>query len=34
MIIKIEHFGHDFVNSNCAKLLVTGRFHHYVYLIT
>ena len=29
-IVKIRHYGMPFVNSYCAKVLVTGIFHHYV----
>ncbi len=29
-IIKIEHHGCGFIDSQCAKLLVAGFRHHYV----
>jgi hypothetical protein len=31
-IIKIEHNGQGFVNSDCATLILTGVLHHYILL--
>ena len=31
-IIKIRHYGLPFLNSDCARLVLTGMFHHYVIL--
>ena len=31
-IIKIRHYGIPFVNSDCARLLLTGVLFHYVVL--
>lgn len=31
-IIKIRHYGLPFVNSECARLLLTGVLFHYVVL--
>lgn len=32
-IVKIPHFGVAFNNSDCAKLILTGVFYHYVLII-
>lgn len=32
-ILRIEHFGHDFIDSQHAKLLCTGIRHHLVLLL-
>jgi hypothetical protein len=29
-IIKIEHHGQGFIDSECARLFMTGLLHHYV----
>jgi hypothetical protein len=29
-IVKIKHDGQGFVNSDCARLLMTGWLYHYV----
>ncbi len=31
-VIKIRHYGIPFVNSGCARLLLTGVLFHYVVL--
>jgi hypothetical protein len=31
-IIKIRHYGLPFVNSDCARLLLSGVLYHYVLL--
>jgi len=32
MILKIEHFGCGFISNEKATLILTGMFHHYVWL--
>lgn len=32
-IIKVEHHGHAFINSEHARLLCTGMYHHWILLI-
>jgi len=32
-IIRIEHFGHDFISNEHALLLVTGIHHHWILLL-
>jgi hypothetical protein len=31
-LIKIRHYGLPFVDSDCARLAMSGAFHHYVLL--
>jgi len=31
-LIKIRHYGSPFVNSDCARVVVSGVLHHYVLL--
>jgi hypothetical protein len=31
-LIKIRHYGLPFINSDCARLVLTGLLHHYVLL--
>jgi hypothetical protein len=32
-IIRIEHFGHEFINNENARLLVTGIYHHWILML-
>ena len=32
-IIKVRHYGVAFQDSDCARLLVTGMFHHWIVLL-
>lgn len=32
-IIRIEHFGHDFISNENARLLVRGMTHHWILLL-
>jgi hypothetical protein len=32
-IIQVRHYGVPFEDSACARLLVTGMFHHWILLL-